>query len=91
MKHLQIFFFTAGIAACAGLGNGLISSSYSDAGTVNGIVSMMGGLGGSAPSLVIAAMTSVFGTNKLAFFFLVLFGIIALLTMMWMDKKEQRT
>ncbi|TDL98431.1 NarK/NasA family nitrate transporter [Macrococcus brunensis] len=94
----QIFFFTAGcliIAACAGIGNGLIFKmvpSYytTEVGTVNGIVSMMGGLGGFFPPLVIAAVTAAFGTNKLAFFFLALFGIIALLTMMWMDKKEQR-
>ncbi|MCU7556977.1 nitrate/nitrite transporter [Macrococcus capreoli] len=94
----QIFFFTTGcliIAACAGLGNGLIfklAPTYfsKQAGIVNGIVSMMGGLGGFFPPLVIAACAANFGTNKPAFAFLAVFGIIALLTMFWMDKKEGR-
>ncbi|ATD31416.1 nitrate/nitrite transporter [Macrococcoides bohemicum] len=94
----QIFFFTAGcliISACAGLGNGLIfklaPTYYSkQAGIVNGIVSMMGGLGGFFPPLVIAFCAASFGTNKPAFAFLTVFGIIALITMFWMDKKEGR-
>ncbi|MCE4956491.1 nitrate/nitrite transporter [Macrococcoides caseolyticum] len=94
----QIFFFTIGcliIAACAGLGNGLIfklAPTYfsKQAGIVNGIVSMMGGLGGFFPPLVIAACAANFGTNKPAFAFLAVFGIIALITMFWMDKKEGR-
>ncbi len=94
----QISFFTAGclvISACAGLGNGLIFKLapiyYSkQAGIVNGIVSMMGGLGGFFPPLVIAACAANFGTNKPAFAFLAVFGIIALITMFWMDKKEGR-
>lgn len=94
----QISFFTAGclvISACAGLGNGLIfklaPTYYSkQAGIVNGIVSMMGGLGGFFPPLVIAACAANFGTNKPAFAFLAVFGIIALTTMFWMDKKEGR-
>ena len=94
----QIFFFTTGcliIAACAGLGNGLIFKlvpTYfsKQAGIVNGIVSMMGGLGGFFPPLVIAACVANLGTNKPAFAFLAVFGIIALITMFWMDKKEGR-
>lgn len=94
----QIFFFTTGcliIAACAGLGNGLIfklAPTYfsKQAGIVNGIVSMMGGLGGFFPPLVIAACVANLGTNKPAFAFLAVFGIIALITMFWMDKKEGR-
>lgn len=41
-------------------------------------------------SLIIAAHDANFGTNKPAFAFLAVFGIIALITMFWMDKKEGR-
>lgn len=93
----HIFFFTVGcllVAICAGLGNGLIFKLLpmfytKEAGTVNGIVSMMGGLGGFFPPLIITSVVASFGTSKPAFFLLALSGIIALITMFWMGKKEE--
>ena len=64
-----IIYFTIGcltISVCAGIGNGLVFKlvpSYfsKEAGSANGIVSMMGGLGGFFPPLVI---TFVHRTNR---------------------------
>ncbi|RUN31025.1 nitrate/nitrite transporter, partial [Staphylococcus epidermidis] len=85
----HIVLFTIGclaISICAGIGNGLIFKlvpSYfsKEAGSANGIVSMMGGLGGFFPPLVITFVTSITGSSHLAFFFLAIFGVIALITM----------
>nr|WP_263314955.1 nitrate/nitrite transporter [Mammaliicoccus sp. Marseille-Q6498] len=94
----QLILFTVGcltISVCAGIGNGLVFKlvpTYftKEAGIVNGIVSMMGGLGGFFPPLVITFITGLTGSNHLAFFLLALFGLIALLTMMHMSKIEKR-
>ena len=83
----HIVLFTIGclaISICAGIGNGLIFKlvpSYfsKEAGSANGIVSMMGGLGGFFPPLVITFVTSITGSSHLAFFFLAIFGVIALI------------
>lgn len=93
----HIVLFTIGclaISICAGIGNGLIfklAPSYfsKEAGSANGIVSMMGGLGGFFPPLVITFVTSITGSSHLAFFFLVIFGVIALITMIHLNKKEK--
>lgn len=93
----HIVLFTIGclaISICAGIGNGLIFKlvpSYfsKEAGSANGIVSMMGGLGGFFPPLVITFVTSITGSSHLAFFFLVIFGVIALITMIHLNKKEK--
>ncbi|MGU3318819.1 nitrate/nitrite transporter [Staphylococcus epidermidis] len=93
----HIVLFTIGclaISICAGIGNGLIFKlvpSYfsKEAGSVNGIVSMMGGLGGFFPPLVITFVTSITGSSHLAFFFLAIFGVIALITMIHLNKKEK--
>ena len=93
----HIVLFTIGclaISICAGIGNGLIFKlvpSYfsKEAGSANGIVSMMGGLGGFFPPLVITFVTSITGSSHLAFFFLAIFGVIALITMMHLNKKEK--
>lgn len=82
----HIALFTIGcltISICAGLGNGLIFKlvpSYfaKESGTANGIVSMMGGLGGFFPPLVITYVTSLTGSSHLAFILLAVFGILAL-------------
>lgn len=89
--------FTVGclmISACAGIGNGLVFKLVpqyfqKEAGVANGIVSMMGGLGGFFPPLVITYVTSLTGTSHLAFIFLALFGVIALITMWHLRKKQQ--
>ena len=93
----HIVLFTIGclaISVCAGIGNGLIfklAPSYfsKEAGSANGIVSMMGGLGGFFPPLVITFVTSITGSSHLAFFFLAIFGVIALITMIHLNKKEK--
>lgn len=85
----HIALFTIGcltISICAGLGNGLIFKlvpSYfaKESGTANGIVSMMGGLGGFFPPLVITYVTSLTGSSHLAFILLAVFGILAFITM----------
>lgn len=90
----HIVLFTIGclaISICAGIGNGLIFKlvpSYfsKEAGSANGIVSMMGGLGGFFPPLVITFVTSITGSSHLAFFFLAIFGVIALITMIHLNK-----
>ncbi|MGC7578626.1 nitrate/nitrite transporter [Staphylococcus epidermidis] len=93
----HIVLFTIGclaISICAGIGNGLIFKlvpSYfsKEAGSANGIVSMMGGLGGFFPPLVITFVTSITGSSHLAFFFLAIFGVIALITMIHLNKKKK--
>lgn len=93
----HIVLFTIGclaISICAGIGNGLIfklAPSYfsKEAGSANGIVSMMGGLGGFFPPMVITFVTSITGSSHLAFFFLAIFGVIALITMIHLNKKEK--
>ena len=80
----------------AGIGNGLIFKlvpTYfsKEAGVVNGIVSMMGGLGGFFPPLIITMVTALTGSNHLAFFLLAIFGLVALISMMHMTKVEKKT
>jgi len=92
----HIALFTIGcltISICAGLGNGLIFKlvpSYfaKESGTANGIVSMMGGLGGFFPPLVITYVTSLTGSSHLAFILLAVFGILAFITIGHLYKKE---
>ncbi|WP_320421458.1 nitrate/nitrite transporter [Mammaliicoccus lentus] len=95
----HIILFTIGcltISVSAGIGNGLIFKlvpTYfsKEAGVVNGIVSMMGGLGGFFPPLIITMVTALTGSNHLAFFLLAIFGLVALISMMHMTKVEKKT
>ncbi|HAR4235033.1 TPA: NarK/NasA family nitrate transporter [Staphylococcus aureus ADL-206] len=92
----HIALFTVGcltISICAGIGNGLIfklvpSYFLNEAGSANGIVSMMGGLGGFFPPLVITYVANLTGSSHLAFIFLAVFGCIALFTMRHLYQKE---
>ncbi|PNZ70310.1 NarK/NasA family nitrate transporter [Staphylococcus croceilyticus] len=92
----HIALFTIGcltISVCAGLGNGLVFKlvpSYfaKESGAANGIVSMMGGLGGFFPPLVITYVSNLTGSSHLAFILLAIFGIIAFITMGHLYKKE---
>lgn len=59
-----------------------------ECGTANGIVSMMGGLGGFFPPLVITYVTSLTGSSHLAFILLAVFGILAFITMGHLYKKN---
>ncbi|MBI5974329.1 nitrate/nitrite transporter [Staphylococcus canis] len=93
----QIFLFTVGcltVSVCAGIGNGLVFKLVplyftKEAGVANGIVSMMGGLGGFFPPIVITLVTGLTGTSHLAFILLCIFGLIALFTMFNLDKREK--
>lgn len=93
----NILMFTVGcllISVCAGIGNGLVfklEPHYfsKEAGTANGIVSMMGGLGGFFPPLVISLVVSVTGSSHFAFILLAIFAIIALVTMLHLSKRER--
>ncbi|RIL70496.1 NarK/NasA family nitrate transporter [Staphylococcus devriesei] len=95
----HIALFTTGcltISICAGIGNGLVFKlvpSYfaKESGAANGIVSMMGGLGGFFPPLVITYVTGLTGTSHLAFILLALFGVLAFITMWHLYKKEYTT
>ncbi|PWZ93681.1 MFS transporter, partial [Staphylococcus pseudintermedius] len=76
------------------IGNGLVFKLVphyftKEAGVANGIVSMMGGLGGFFPPLVISAVTSITGTSHFAFILLCVFGLIALVTMFNLSKREK--
>ena len=92
----HIALFTIGclmLIVCAGIGNGLVFKlvpSYfsKESGTANGIVSMMGGLGGFFPPLIISLAKSLTGTSHLAFILLALFGVVAFATMFHLYKKE---
>ncbi|GEP79410.1 nitrate/nitrite transporter [Staphylococcus carnosus] len=93
----DMLLFTVGcltVSVCAGIGNGLVFKLVpqyfqKEAGVANGIVSMMGGLGGFFPPLVITYVTSITGTSHLAFIFLALFGVLALVTMWHLSKKNR--
>ncbi|AYU56005.1 nitrate/nitrite transporter [Staphylococcus debuckii] len=93
----NIILFTVGcltVSVCAGIGNGLVFKLVpqyfqKEAGVANGIVSMMGGLGGFFPPLVITYVTSLTGTSHLAFIFLACFGVIALITMWHLSRKQR--
>ncbi|CAL28793.1 nitrate/nitrite transporter [Staphylococcus carnosus] len=93
----DMILFTVGcltVSVCAGIGNGLVFKLVpqyfqKEAGVANGIVSMMGGLGGFFPPLVITYVTSITGTSHLAFIFLALFGVLALVTMWHLSKKNR--
>ncbi|PHK49612.1 nitrate/nitrite transporter [Staphylococcus edaphicus] len=95
----EIILFTVGcllISMCAGIGNGLIFKlvpSYfgKEAGSANGIVSMMGGLGGFFPPLVISYVTKITGTSHFSFILLAIVGTIALITMVHIKKRETLT
>ncbi|HLR19282.1 MAG TPA: nitrate/nitrite transporter [Staphylococcus sp.] len=92
----HILLFTVGcllISICAGTGNGLVFKLVpfyftNESGAANGIVSMMGGLGGFFPPIVISYVTMITGTSHLAFILLALFGVLGLITMLHIAKKE---
>lgn len=92
----HILLFTIGcllISICAGTGNGLVFKLVpfyfaKELGAANGIVSMMGGLGGFFPPIVISYVTMMTGTSHLAFIFLAFFGVIGIITMLHIVKKD---
>jgi len=77
------------IAAAAGIGNGVIFKLVpyyfqKQAGTANGIVSMMGGLGGFFPPLLLSAIFSITGSYSIGFMAFSQFALVSLLLVLWM-------
>lgn len=77
------------IAAAAGLGNGVIFKLVpmyfsKQAGTVNGIVSMMGGLGGFFPPLLLATIFSMTGSYSIGFMAFSQVSLASLVLAFWL-------
>ncbi|MCY9513785.1 nitrate/nitrite transporter [Paenibacillus apiarius] len=93
----SIGLYTAGsltIAVCAGLGNGVIFKLVpqyfnKQAGTVNGIVSMMGGLGGFFPPLMLSGIYSITGQYSIGFMALSQVALASLILVVWMYYQER--
>jgi NNP family nitrate/nitrite transporter-like MFS transporter len=82
------------IAICAGLGNGvifkLVPQYFSkQAGTVNGIVSMMGGLGGFFPPLMLSIIYSNTGQYSIGFMALSQVALASLILVIWLYYQER--
>ncbi|MEF2965796.1 MFS transporter [Paenibacillus sp. M1] len=88
----NIGLYTVGclaIAVSAGIGNGvifkLVPQYFSkQAGTVNGIVSMMGGLGGFFPPLMLSSIHSITGQYSIGFMLLSQVALASLILVVWM-------
>ena len=77
------------IAFVSGIGNGVIFKLVpqyfnKQAGIVNGIVSMMGGLGGFFPPLLLSAIHSVTGQYSIGFMLLSQASLASLILIVWM-------
>lgn len=88
----SITLYTVGcliIAVCAGAGNGLVFKLVpmyfnKQAGIVNGIVSMMGGLGGFFPPLLLAAVYSMTGSYSIGFMAFSQVALVSLILVIWL-------
>ncbi|AXI01004.1 MFS transporter [Sporosarcina sp. PTS2304] len=88
----DIALYTVGsilIAAAAGIGNGVIFKLVpmyfsKQAGTVNGIVSMMGGLGGFFPPLLLATIFSMTGSYSIGFMAFSQISLASLVLVVWL-------
>ncbi|MDR0267400.1 MFS transporter [Paenibacillus sp.] len=93
----SIGLYTAGcltIAVCAGLGNGIIFKLVpyyfnKQAGIVNGIVSMMGGLGGFFPPLMLSLIHSITGQYSIGFMALSQIALASLVIVVWMYYQDK--
>lgn len=93
----SIGLYTVGsltIAICAGLGNGVIFKLVpqyfnKQAGTVNGIVSMMGGLGGFFPPLMLSMIYSMTGQYSIGFMALSQVALASLILVIWMYYQDR--
>ena len=87
-----IHLYTVGalmIAFTAGVGNGVIFKLVpfyfnKQAGTANGIVSMMGGLGGFFPPLLLSAIYSLTESYSIGFMAFSQFALVSLVLVMWL-------
>ncbi|MNW29862.1 putative nitrate transporter NarT [compost metagenome] len=82
------------IAVCAGTGNGVIFKLVpmvfdKQAGIVNGIVSMMGGLGGFFPPIMLAAIHGITGQYSIGFMLLSQVALVSLLLVLWLHYQER--
>ncbi|ODP27909.1 putative nitrate transporter NarT [Paenibacillus nuruki] len=88
----SIHMYTIGclaIALSAGIGNGVIFKLVpfyfnKQAGIANGIVSMMGGLGGFFPPLMLAAIHSMTGQYSIGFMLLSQVALVSLVLAVWL-------
>src|SRR5699024_944359 len=84
-----------GIAIAAGIGNGTIfklAPLYfpDQLGIVNGIVSMMGGLGGFFPPIMLSVLFSWTGHYAIGFMLLSQVALASLILVVWMYKQDQQ-
>ncbi|MFS0783719.1 nitrate/nitrite transporter [Bacillus sp. 1P06AnD] len=94
----DIVLYTVGvlvIALACGIGNGVVfklvpTYFHKQAGTVNGIVSMMGGLGGFFPPLVLSSIHSMTGSYSLGFVLLAAFALVSLLLVYSLRKQNRQ-
>ncbi len=82
------------IAFSAGLGNGIIFKLVpfyfqKQAGIANGIVSMMGGLGGFFPPIMLAAIHAATGQYSIGFMLLSQFALASLVLVFWLHYQDQ--
>lgn len=88
----SIALYTVGsmiIAVCAGAGNGLIFKlvpTYfnKQSGIVNGIVSMMGGLGGFFPPLLLSTVHAMTGSYSIGFMAFSQVALVSLVLVVWL-------
>ena len=83
------------IAVACGLGNGVVfklvpTYFVEQAGPVNGIVSMMGGLGGFFPPLVLSAFLGATGSYAPGFIAFACFILACLVAVVWLGRRESR-
>lgn len=84
------------IAFSAGIGNGVIFKLVpfyfnKQAGIVNGIVSMMGGLGGFFPPLLLAFIFSVTDSYSIGFMAFSQFSLVSLVLVLWLYYMDRLT
>lgn len=82
------------IAFSAGLGNGIIFKLVpfyfqKQAGIANGIVSMMGGLGGFFPPIMLAAIHAATGQYSIGFMLLSQVALASLVLVFWLHVQDQ--
>ncbi|AQQ51939.1 nitrate/nitrite transporter [Planococcus lenghuensis] len=85
---------TLAIAVSAGIGNGVIFKLvpfyfHKQAGIANGIVSMMGGLGGFFPPLMLAAIYSITGQYSIGFMLLSQVALASLVIVIWLYYQDR--
>ncbi|WP_338451023.1 nitrate/nitrite transporter [Niallia oryzisoli] len=93
----SIEWYTVGcltIAFCAGMGNGVIFKLMpmyfqKQAGIANGIVSMMGGLGGFFPPILLSLLFNLTGHYAIGFMALSEVALASLILVVWMYYQEK--